>query len=75
MNLIASVMCNICVIYNYSHPSCMEGGFKHLEESPINDYHEFKHAHEEYIEERWLYQLPNYVSIANGILASNELWL
>jgi len=30
----------------------MEGGFKHLEESPINDYHEFKHGHEEYIEER-----------------------
>ncbi len=52
MNLIASVMCNLCIIHNYSHPSCMEGGFKYLEESPINDYHEFKHAHEEYIEKR-----------------------
>jgi hypothetical protein len=30
----------------------MEGVFKHLEGSLINDYHEFKHAHEEYIEER-----------------------
>ncbi len=52
MNLITSVMCNICVIHNYSHPSCMEGVFKHREDSPINDYHEFKHAHEKYIEER-----------------------
>ncbi len=50
----------------------MEGVFKHLQGSPINDYHEFKHAHEEYIEERWLYQLPDYVSITNGILASND---
>jgi hypothetical protein len=30
----------------------MEGVLKHLEGSPINDYHEFKQAHEEYIEER-----------------------
>lgn len=53
----------------------MEGGFKHLEESPINDYHEFKHAHEEYIEERWLSQLPNYVSITNGIWTSNDIMI
>jgi hypothetical protein len=50
----------------------MEGVFKHVDGSQVKDYHEFKHAHEEYIEERSLYRLPNYVSITNGILASND---
>jgi hypothetical protein len=37
----------------------------------MNDYHEFKSAHEIQIEEWWLYWSPNYVSITKGIVAPN----
>jgi hypothetical protein len=35
----------------------------------MDDYHEFKHDHDIQIEEWWLYQSPNYVSITRGIMA------
>ncbi len=34
----------------------------------MDDYHEFKHAHEVWIEEWWLYWPPNYVSIIRGTI-------
>ncbi len=34
----------------------------------MDDYHEFKHAHEVWIEEWWLYWSPNYVSIIRGTI-------
>jgi hypothetical protein len=37
-----------------------------MEMLPMDDYHEFKHAHEVWIEEWWLYWSPNYVSIIRG---------
>jgi hypothetical protein len=35
----------------------------------MDDYHEFKRAHEIQIEEWWLYWYPNYVSITMRIVA------
>jgi hypothetical protein len=35
----------------------------------MDDYYEFKHAHDIQIEEWWLYWSPNYVSIVRGIVA------
>lgn len=46
-----------------------KGLFYHLEKSFIDDYHEFKHAHEIQIEEWWLYQSPRYAIIIKGIVA------
>ncbi len=37
----------------------------------MDDYHEFKHAHEIQINEWQLYQCPNYVSTTRGIMALN----
>jgi hypothetical protein len=46
-----------------------KGLFQHLESLPLDEYYEFKHAHEIQIEEWWLYWSPNYVSITRGIVA------
>jgi hypothetical protein len=46
-----------------------KGLFQHLEGPPMDDYHEFKCAHEIQIEEWELYWSPNYVSITKGIMA------
>ncbi len=46
-----------------------KGLFQHLEGLLMDDYHEFKHAHEIQIEEWQLYWSPNYVSINRGIVA------
>ncbi len=66
-NLIIDVICNKCIIPNYSHPSwhgrvCFNSWKGH-------DYHEFKRAHEIQIEKWWLYWSPDYVSITKGIMA------
>jgi hypothetical protein len=45
-----------------------KGLFQHLEGLFMDDYHEFKRAHEIQIEWR-LYWFPNYVSITRGIVA------
>jgi hypothetical protein len=37
----------------------------------MDDYHEFRHAHEIQIKEWRLYWSPNYVSITMGIMAPN----
>jgi hypothetical protein len=39
-----------------------------MEMLPMDDYHEFKHAHEVWIEEWWLYWSPHYVSIIRGTI-------
>jgi len=46
-----------------------KGLFQHLKGLPMDDYHEFKCAHEIQIEEWQLYWFPNYVSITRGIVA------
>jgi hypothetical protein len=43
--------------------------FQHLQGLPMDDYYEFKCAHELELEEWQLYWSPNYVSI------TKELWL
>ncbi len=43
-----------------------KGLFQHLKKSLMDDYHEFKHVHEAWIKEWWMYRLPNYVSITEG---------
>jgi hypothetical protein len=43
--------------------------FQHLEIPPMNDCHEFRHAHEIQIKEWQLYWCPNYVSIIRGNVA------
>jgi len=48
-----------------------KGLFQHLEGPFMNDYHEFKRAHEIQIEEWRLYWSFNYVSITKGIVAPN----
>jgi hypothetical protein len=45
-----------------------KGLFQHLEGLLMDDYHEFKRAHEIQIEEWWLYWSLDYVSIIR------ELW-
>jgi hypothetical protein len=46
-----------------------KGLFQHLEGSPMDDYHEFKRAHEIQIEKWWLYWFPNYVFVTTRIVA------
>ncbi len=46
-----------------------KGLFQHLEGSPMDEYHEFRRAHEILINEWRLYRSPNYVSIIRGIVA------
>jgi hypothetical protein len=48
-----------------------KGLFQHLEGPSINDYHEFRHAHEIQIKEWRPYWSPNYVFITMGIMAPN----
>jgi hypothetical protein len=44
--------------------------FEHLEMLPMDDYHEFRHAHDIQIE-WWLYWCSNYVFITKGIVTPN----
>jgi hypothetical protein len=46
-----------------------KGLFQHLEGLLMDDYFEFKCAHEIHIEEWWLYWSPDYVSITSGLVA------
>jgi hypothetical protein len=46
-----------------------KGLFQHLEGLAMDDYHEFKRAHDIQIEEWQLYWFHNYVSITRGIVA------
>jgi hypothetical protein len=46
-----------------------EGLFQHLKGPFMDDYHEFKCAHDIQIEEWQLYWSPNHVSITIGIMA------
>jgi len=48
-----------------------KGLIQHLGGSPMDDYHEFKHAYEIKIKEWRLYWSPNYVFIIRGIVASS----
>jgi hypothetical protein len=68
-SLIINVICNKCVIPNYSHPSWHGKVCFNIWSSLMDDYHEFMHAHEIHIEEWQLYWSPNYVSITRGVVA------
>jgi hypothetical protein len=46
-----------------------KGLFQHLKRLPMDDYHEFRRAHEIQIEEWQLYWSPNYVFIIRRIVA------
>lgn len=48
-----------------------KGLFQHLEQSPMDDYHKFKHTRD--IEEWWLYQLPTYVFITHNIMVPTPI--
>jgi hypothetical protein len=50
-NLIVGVICSRCIIPNCSHPSCHRKLFQHLGRLFMDDYHEFRCAHDIRIEE------------------------
>jgi len=49
-----------------------KGLFQHLENLLMDDYHEFRCAHDIQIDEWQLYWSPNYVSITKGIVAPSS---
>jgi hypothetical protein len=51
----------------------MEQFIQHLEGPPMDNYRDFRHAHEVEIKEWWLYWSPNFVSITMGTLVPTNV--